>query len=155
MNSTLTDNQLFDSLNRPLEIYKTDKSLWNDKCNYTYPMYCDNFNPNGHNLIVLQHNMRNLLSHQSEVRHLLQMLANKNSGVDILILCETFLMCKTERLVNILGYSLVTNNRTNHKGGGVAILIKNGIVYEKKAWLEHDDRNGIGKCICWYNSQKW
>ena len=55
--------------------------------------------------------------------------------MDVLLLCETFLMPKTEKLVNIPGYHLVTSNRNSHKGGGVAILIREGITFRKKPEL--------------------
>ena len=67
-----------------------------------------------------------------ELRQLLQIMTNKNSSVDVLLLCETFLMPRTEKLVNIPGYCLVTNNRESHKGGGVAILIREGITFRQK-----------------------
>ena len=67
------------------------------------------------------------MSHQHELRLLLQQLNNKNSTVDIVALCETFLTKKVEKLVNIPGYTLYCKNRTDHKGGGVGLLIRNGI----------------------------
>ena len=130
-----TDNQLLDSLNRPLKLTKTDESLWSDNCDYVDPNKCNNLNPEGYTLVVLQHNIRSILAHQTELCQLLQMMANKNSSVDILLLCETFLTTKTENLVNIPGYKLIANSRKNHKGGGVAILIKEGISYKKQADL--------------------
>ena len=72
-----TDNKLFDSLNRPLELTKTDESLWSDKCDYIDPDKCNNLNPEGYNLVVLQHNIRSILAHQTELHQLLQMMANK------------------------------------------------------------------------------
>ena len=81
----------------------------------------------------MQLNIRSLLAHQMELRQLLQIMTNKNSSVHVLLLCETFLMPITEKLVNIPGYHIVTNNRNNHKGGGVAILITEGITF-RKTW---------------------
>ena len=78
----------------------------------------------------MQLNVRSILAHQNDMRQLLHDMSNKNSRVDILLLCET-LTAKTEKLVNIPGYNLATNNRKNHKGGGVAILIRNGITLKK------------------------
>ena len=80
----------------------------------------------------MQLNIRSLLAHQTELRQLLQVMTNKNFSVDVLLLCETFLMPRTKQLVNIPGYQLVTNNRTSHKGGGVAILIREGITFSQK-----------------------
>ena len=123
---------MFDSLSRPLELTKTDESLWSDKCDYIDPDKCNNLNPEGYNLVVLQHNIKSILAHHTKLHQLLQMMANKNSSVDILLLCETFLTTNTENLVNIPGYKLITNSRKNHKGSGVAILIKEGIPYKKQ-----------------------
>ena len=118
-------------LPRPLELNNIDTSLWSDKCDYVDPSNCANLNPDNYNLVVLQLNVRSLPSHQSELWYTLHLLTNRNSTIDILILCETFLSSKTEQLVNVPGYSLITNNRKNHKGGGVAILIRDGITYKR------------------------
>ena len=126
-----TNNQLFDSLNRPLELSKIDELLWSDKCDYLDPTNCTNLNPENYNFVVMQL-IRSILAHQTKLRQLLQVMSNKNSGVDVLLLCKTFLTTGTEKLVNILGYSLVTNNRKNHKGGGVAILVKDRITFKKR-----------------------
>ena len=95
---TKIDNQLFDSLNRPLELRRTDESLWSDKCDYLDPNSCNNLNPENYNLVVMQLNIRSLLTHQMKLRQLLQIMTNKNSSVDVLLLCETFLMPKTEKI---------------------------------------------------------
>ena len=95
----------------------TEESLWSDKCDYTDPAKCTNLNPNNYNFVVMQLNVRSILAHQNDLRQLLHDMSNKNSRVDILLLCETFLTAKTEKLVTIPGYNLVTNKRKNHKGG--------------------------------------
>ena len=123
------DITLYDDLSRPLELNNVDTSLWSEKCDYVDPSNCANLNPDNYNLVVLQVNVRSQPSHQSELWSILHLLANRNSTVNILILCETFLLSKSEQLVNIPGYSWITNNRKNHKGGG-AILIRDGITYK-------------------------
>ena len=85
------DLHLMDSLDRPLDLFNVSESLWNDKCDHLDTETCKNFNPNGMNFIVLQLNVRSLLSHQSDLRNLLHELDRRNSTVDILLLCETFL----------------------------------------------------------------
>ena len=77
-----TDNQLFDSLNRPLEPNKTDESLWSDKCDYIDPTKCTNLNPDNYNVVVMQLNVRSMLAHQNDMRQLLHDMSNKNSRVD-------------------------------------------------------------------------
>ena len=121
---------LFDSLSRPLELSNIDKSLWSDKCNYVDPLECNNLNPDEYNLIVMQLNIQSILAHQSELKHLLQILEERNSKIGAILLCETFLMKFTEKFVNFPGYILISNNRTQSKGGGVAILLRSDISYK-------------------------
>ena len=78
-------------------------SLWSDCCNYVELDKCENLNPTNKNLIVVQLNICSLLAHHSELIHLLATLEQKNSKIDILLLCETFLTTKTASLVNISG----------------------------------------------------
>ena len=78
----------------------------------------------------MQLNIRSILAYQTELSQLLQTMSDKNSCVDIILLCETFLTKKTTKLVNIPGYQLVSNNRKLSKGRGVAILVRNGITYK-------------------------
>ena len=51
--------------------------------------------------------------------------------MDILLMCKTFLNKKTERMVNMPGYTLVCNSRTSNKGGGTCILVQTGVRYKK------------------------
>ena len=72
------------------------------------------------------------MAHQNELSELLQVLSSKNSRVDVVLLCETFLTSKTEKLAKIPGYNIICNNHKSAKGGGVAILIRDGITYKKR-----------------------
>ena len=94
-----------------------DNSLWSDKCDYWEIEQCANLNPKNYNFIVMQLNIHSLLSYVTELKMLLTKLEQKNSSVDVILLCETFLTKKTERLVNILHYQLYPTCRSNHKGG--------------------------------------
>ena len=76
--------------------------------------------------------MRSLLAHEQELRQLLQTLEKRNSQIDVVLLCETFLTKKTENMVNIPDYSHIGNYRTERKGGGVLILLKSGISYKQR-----------------------
>ena len=105
--------------------------MWNDKCDYMDPNECTNLNPENYNFIILQHNIRGLLGHQSDLRHLINTLSTKNSTPDILLLCETFLTKYTVNMVNIPGYEAISNYRTERKGGGTSILVKKGIPYKR------------------------
>ena len=101
-----------------------DSSLWSDKCDYWETEHCANLNPENYNFIVMQLNIHSLLSNVTELKLLLTKLEWKNSSVDVILLCETFLNKKTEKLVNIPHYQLYSTCRSNHKGGGTAILIR-------------------------------
>ena len=67
---------------------------------------------------------------------LIHILETKNSRVDIILLCETFLNKSTEKLVKIPGYTLIYNSRSKSKGGGTAILLRNGINYKRRKDIE-------------------
>ena len=97
---------------------------------------CSNLNLNNYNLIVMQLNVRSLLAHQQELCLLLRMTERKNSQIDIFLLCETFLSKQTLSMVKIPGYTHVGNYRKNKKGGGVSILIRDGISHKRRLDLD-------------------
>ena len=125
------DVTVTDSLLRPLSMEDLDGSLWSDKCDYRMTDQCDNLNPLNYNFIVMQLNICSLLSKTGELKLLLTKLEQKNSTVDVVLLCETFLSKNTEKLVNIPHYHLCSNHRSNHKGGGTAILVRDGILHKQ------------------------
>ena len=133
---TKGDTGLIDELYRPMDNFLLHESLWNDKCDYIQPDSCTNLNVDNYNLIILQLNIRGLISHQSELKLLLHKLNKKNSSADIILLCETFLNKQTENLVHIPGYTLIANNRQSNKGGRTAILIKQGLIYNRRKDLD-------------------
>ena len=100
----------------------------------------DNLNPYGYNLLVLQLNIRGLLSNQSNLQTLLNHLTNKHSKIDVILLCETHLKNFTLQLVNIPGYTLITSNRSQSKGGGTAILIRSEIPYTQHTDLKFKEK---------------
>ena len=55
-------NKTHDELERPLNFADVNESRWNDKCDYIDPDKCTDLNPNGFILIILQLNIRSLLS---------------------------------------------------------------------------------------------
>ena len=67
-----------------------DRNLWNDKCDYYELSKVTNFNPDGYNLVVLQLNIRSMLTNLSELQQLITTLDNKGTQVDLILLCETF-----------------------------------------------------------------
>ena len=127
---------LVDNLSRPLEFDSINRSLWNDKCDYMDLEDCRNLNPNNYNLIVMQHNICSVLSNQSELTRLTNSLELKHSKVDIILLCKTHMTKNTVGFVNIPNYTHIVDYRTNSKGGGTSILIRNNIPFKKKKDLE-------------------
>ena len=111
-------------------------SLWSDQCDYLYPSKCINLNPHNFNFVIVQHNVCSLPSNISETKLLLETLHNKNSTVDIMMLCETFLSKNTAKSIKIPGYTLVSNYRKNHKGGSTSVLIKDGIPFKQRKDLD-------------------
>ena len=129
--------KFIDSLMQPLEQDILHDSLWSDKCDYIEMDQCKNLNKNNMNLVVLQLNIHSLLAHQQDLKRILMNLREKNTNVDIILLCETFLNECTEKLVNIPGYEFLSNNRKQSKGGGTVILVRSGIKYKCRQDLEH------------------
>ena len=125
-----------DVLNRPRDFTEADETLWNDKCDYLDLNSCSNLNPNNYNLIALQLNICSLLAHQHELKQLICTTEKKNSRIDIIFLCETFLLKQTANMVNIPDFMHVGNYRKDKKGGGVSILIRNGISFKHRLDLD-------------------
>ena len=92
--------------------------------NCTYGNVYQLSNSKEYNLKILQINIQSLISKLDKFKQFLSNLNKMNSVPDIILMCETFLTDSNEKFVNIPGYNLITNNRKNKKGGGVAILIK-------------------------------
>ena len=125
-----------DALLRSRDYNKLNASLWNDKCDYMELGECDNLNPNNYNLIVMHLNIRSVLGHQQELCQLIRLTERKNSWIDVILLCETFLSSKTKSMVNIPGFSHICNYCKTKKGGGVSILLHDGITYKHRSDLD-------------------
>ena len=121
---------LKDSLSRPLSLETVDSSLWSDKCDYWTADECNDLNPKNYNLVNLQWNICSLMLNAKELTLLLNKLEDRNSPGDVLLLCETFLKKDTVKLANIPQYTLYLNHWCNHKGGGTAVLVRQGITHK-------------------------
>ena len=132
MYDTESDNTCEDALLRSREYSELDSSLWNDKCDYVELDKCANLNPNNYNLIVMHLNVRSLLAHQQELCQPIRTTEQKNFQIDIILLCETFLSKQTRQVVNIPSFSHVCNYLKNRKGGGVSILLRDGITFKRR-----------------------
>ena len=90
-----------------------------------------------HKSMTIMHlNIHGLISKLTELKFLNLELYKHNFGVDIILLCETFLNERNAKLCNLLGYEHQYNTRKTKKGGGVSILIKNGLSYKRRPDLE-------------------
>ena len=131
-----------DNLDRPVDHNELDSCLWNDKCDYIELDHCT-LNQNNYNLITMQLNICSILAHQHELSPLPRTLEIKGSRVDIVLLCETFLTCKTEKMVHIPGYKLI---------GILCILLNENTPYKRR---QDPDIFEEGKVVgvCRYNSK--
>ena len=134
--STEIYSNLEDSLYSSRDLSELDNTLWNDNCDYIDIENCTDLNANNFNLIVLHLNIRSLLSHQHELNQLIRKTEKKNSRIDIILLCETFLSKNTHNMVNINGFTHMCNYRKEKKGGGVSILVRDGIAYRRRQDLD-------------------
>ena len=119
-----------DNLGRSLDTNNLPSCLWSDRCDYIEVDKCSNLNLRNYNFVAMQLNIRSLLSNQVELKLLLNDLSLKNSAVDALMLSETFITSKTEKLINMKGYSIHSMNRVNCKGGDTALLINKEIKHK-------------------------
>ena len=136
MVSTESYSNLEDSLYSSRDLSELDNTLWNDNCDYVDIENYTDLNPNNLNLIVLHLNIRSLLSHQQELNQLIRKTEKKNSKIDIILLCETFLSKNTHNMVNVNGFTHMCNYRKEKKGGGVSILVRDGIAYRRRQDLD-------------------
>ena len=136
MNDTRENCLDDDALLRSRDYNELNASLWNDKCDYMELDECDNLNPNNYNLIVMHLNIRSVLGHQQELCQLIRSTERKNSRIDVILLCETFLSSKTKSMVNIPGFSPICNCRKTKKRGGISILLREGITYKCRSDLD-------------------
>ena len=134
---TSTNRTIYGQFGKPLNMQNLPSSLWSDKCDYLDIVKCNNLNPKNYNFIVMQLNIRSILSNQLELKRLLNELSQKHSEVDILLLSEIFITSKTENLINMKGYMIHTTNRKEARGGGTAVLIKKGTTHKRRKDLEN------------------
>ena len=79
---------------------------------------------------MLQLNIRGLYSSRYELSQLLSNLKRQKTEIDFVILSETLLRAIKREFLVVKGYNMVSNERQNKKGFGVAILIRNKLRYK-------------------------
>ena len=100
-----------------------------DNCDYLYSIK----DVHTDDLVVLQLNIRGLLSKTTLLTHLLNSCI-EGRHPDIVLLSETWLTPYSPP-VNISGYSFVHQCRKNKKGGGVGILVSSNLRYNECKYL--------------------
>ena len=89
----------------------------------------------GDKLTVVHLNVNGLVNKIDQLNTFLSILSEKGISVHVMLLCETRLNDVTSNMCNIPGYSIVYQNRVASLGGGVAILIREGLPF-----IRFDDR---------------
>ena len=84
---------------------------------------------------LLQLNIRGLYGKQDELHRLLNKMGGSNK-VDIISLNETWLRKETTNKVKINGYQIINKVWCGKKGGGVSILLRDGLKYRRRNELE-------------------
>ena len=65
-----------------------------------------------------------------KLSQMLRDMVKRNSRVNLILACETFLNEKTTKFVQLPGYNFVSNVRMHTKGGRTGIFIRSGILYK-------------------------
>ena len=99
--------------------YDLSSELGLTLCDYVDPDNTGKIKPGKNDLSIMQINTRGLLNKIDHLREIINY-----SQPDIILLCETWLNDRMTDLIEIKGYKLISKNRTDRIGGGVAILAK-------------------------------
>ena len=99
--------------------YDLSSELGLTSCDYVDPDNTGKIKPGKNNLSIMQINTRGLLNKIDRLREIIN-----HSQPDIILLCKTWLNDRTTDLIEIKGYKLISKNRTDRIGGGVAKLTK-------------------------------
>ena len=92
-----------------------------DNCDYIDLVDVTNLRYSKKDLLVMQLNIRGLMSKQDSLK---QLLSEFHTPPDIVLLCETWLKNGTKDNIHIPGYKCYHKQRIDRLGGGVSILVK-------------------------------
>ena len=95
-----------------------------------YLEHDDVWTSNDSELFIIQWNIRGMCSKTDHLKHVID---NNpcNRTPDLILLCETWLNKQTPS-ISVPGYNLIRKDQTKKVGGGVVILIKQGIKYKER-----------------------
>ena len=85
--------------------------------------------------------IRGLCGKLTELNNLIADLHNQGIFVPCVLMCETFLNQYNVKFCNLNGYTLVHNNRTDARGGGVAIFVSDVLKYKMRDDLTRNMQN--------------
>ena len=95
-----------------------------DNCDYVDINDIKNLKYSTQDLVVVQLNIRGIISKQSQLKEL---LLKFDRLPDALLLCETWLKKETENKIMIPGYKHYHTHRKDKMGGGVSILVRSNL----------------------------
>ena len=92
-----------------------------DNCDYIDVTDVNGLRHSDKDLLIMQLNIRGLMSKQDSLKHL---LSEFNTLPDVVLLCETWLKKDTVSKASMLCYKCYHKHRIDKLGGGVSILVK-------------------------------
>ena len=115
-----------------MKTLRTDITNNVEACEYLEPD--DSWQTGSENLLIMQLNVRGLSSKVDQIKRFID--TNPcNKPPEVILLCETWLNNNSPK-INIPGYNLELENRNGRKGGGVAILIRENLIYKRRPDLK-------------------
>ena len=108
------------------DIISTENNLILNSCRYLSPEHTIEEN-HLDSTSLLHLNICGLYHRIGELKSLICHLSSLHIQPDIILLCGTFLNDNNTKLCQMQGYQIITKNQSVKKGGGIAILAKDGI----------------------------
>ena len=100
-----------------------------DPCNYVNSI--KDLESHENYLIVMHLNIRSMINKKNELANILE-----QNSIDIALLSETWLHSDNKKHSKIKDYHIESVERTNKKGGGVAILANQSLTYRRRSDIE-------------------
>ena len=130
----INDKSPFNEIAPDFQYFNDSNYMNNTKCDYhleeTFNDKFENDSDLRDKFSLFHMNIKTLPKHQSELETYLDSLCIKFS---IIGLTETWLDENKEALYDIPEYTCINRFRSNRKGGGVTLAVKNGIPYQMRA----------------------
>ena len=136
----------FTDIDPDLQYYNTFVSNSSSNCDYyleeSFKKCCNKAKTNKLPFSIYNHNIRSLPKHFDELTHYLSVL---DHPFTVIGLTETWLQDSTEPLYCLPNYNMISQVRTNRKGGGVSLLIKEDVQFTERNEL--NIMNNIIECL--------